>query len=367
MKKILNVTTRTLLALSFVAVCAAFADAQSRDQRFISARAGGINFISGDVSARHEGDSDWNRLSVKDDLKSGDTVRTGTDGRAEVLLNPGSYLRMGEGSQFVMVSTSLDDLQIGLARGSAVIEATGYSDLDLSINVATPQARVKIVRSGVYRLNVLPSGETEVAVLKGRALVGEPNATVVKGGGLARVGKGGVELAKFDKNSRDALDLWSRDRGKELAKANENIQRRSAMMMLAHMRTDSFFDPSGFNAGIWYWNQPKGCYTFLPFFGGWGSPYGFGYFSWLYVPGGCGSCGYGYAGGWITRNGSPYGGPTGTGYGGNGSSGGSGGGGTSSYTPPPPPPPSTRPDPSPAREIPHIERPADVDIPRGKP
>jgi FecR protein len=365
MKKILNVTTRTLVVISFVAVCAALADAQGRDQRFVSARAGGVNFVSGDVSARHEGESDWSRISVKDDLKNGDTVRTGPDGRAEVLLNPGSYFRMGEGSEFVMVSTSLDDLQLGLARGSAVIEATGYNDLDLSINVATPQAHVKIVRSGIYRLNVLPSGETEVAVLKGRALVGESNATVVKGGGVARVGKGGVELAKFDKESRDSLDLWSRDRGKELAKANENIQRRSAMMMLAHMRTDSFFDPDGLNAGIWYWNQPKGCYTFLPFYGGWGSPYGFGYFSWLYVPGGCGSCGGGYAGGWITRNGTPYGGP-GTVYGGNGQPGGSGG--TSGYTPPPTSTPvATRSDPPPAREIPHIERPADVDIPRGRP
>src|SRR5947209_10034972 len=30
----------------------------------------------------------------------------------------------------------------------------------------------------------------------------------------------------LDKNDRDALDLWSRDRGKELAKLNETLARR---------------------------------------------------------------------------------------------------------------------------------------------
>src|SRR5256714_11043214 len=85
MKNILKASLRSFIALSFVSVFAvALAHAQNREEHFISARAGGVNFVAGDVRARREGESDWQRLSVKDELKGGDAVRTGADGRVEV-------------------------------------------------------------------------------------------------------------------------------------------------------------------------------------------------------------------------------------------------------------------------------------------
>src|SRR5438105_2526089 len=177
MKNILKASLRSFIALSFVSVLAvAPAHAQNREEHFISARAGGVNFVAGDVRARGEGESDWRRLSVKDDLKGGDAVRTSADGRVEVLLNPGSYFRAGEGAEFELVDASLDDLRLRLTRGSAVVEAVGYDRLGLDIAIATPQAHVHIIRSGIYRFRVTPEGLTEVAVYKGRVLVGDRQA-----------------------------------------------------------------------------------------------------------------------------------------------------------------------------------------------
>jgi hypothetical protein len=281
MKSFLKNSKPCLLALAFVSVCAALpAGAQTREEHFISAKAGGVNYVSGDVKARRAGDEDWRGVSVKDNLGSGDAARTGADGRVEVLLNPGSYLRAGASTEFELVNSSLDDLRVRLARGSVLVEATGYGDLDLDIEVATPQTRVHIVRSGVYRLDVTPSGETVVSVQKGRARVGEGAAAlVVKGGKTARVGAGGVEVAKLDKKQRDDLDLWSRDRGKELAKLNDALASRQTNTMLASLRIDPIYSaefPSSYY-GLWMWSVRRGCYTFLPFYTGWRSPYGFGY------------------------------------------------------------------------------------------
>jgi hypothetical protein len=356
MKKLLEASLRGLVALSiFTAFAVSAARAQNREEHFISARAGGVNFVSGDVKARRADEADWRRLTTKEDLQTGDAVSTGADGRVEVLLNPGSYFRAGEASEFEMVDASLDNLRLRLARGSAVVEAMGYDRLGLDIAVATPQAHVHIIRSGVYRFSVLPSGVTEVAVQKGRALIGEGDlAQVVKGGRVARVGAGGVEVAKLDKKERDSLDQWSRDRGKELAKLNEKLASRQMNSLLARSGFRGFF-PRGSSFGVWAFNPGLSCYTFLPFYYGWSSPYGYDYRSVLYTP--------------PTYNGSYGGGSIGQGGyrpGGNtnppGNTGGSSNPGGNTYPGnfnPPPTPPSP-PSSTPVRDVPSR---GDVDRP----
>jgi hypothetical protein len=278
MKNIRNTSLGILFALLFVAAPAAVVargdDANDiRDARVVSARAGRVNFVSGDVRLRRSGSPDWRGLTADDELKSGDTVSVGAGGRVEILLNPGSYFRAGASTEFTLAEADLEDLRVELAHGSAVVEAMGYGELDLSITVATPRATVRILRSGIYRVNALADGAAEVAVFDGRALVGE---TLVKGGKLARAGAGGVEVSKFDKKNRDELDLWSRDRGKELAKANEKIQRRSLNTLLAGNGFDRLFGPY-YGSGFWFYNDRARCYTFVPFYAYGRSPYGYWY------------------------------------------------------------------------------------------
>jgi hypothetical protein len=242
-----------------------------RDMRVISARAGRVNLISGDARLRRAGSLEWRALTAEDELKSGDTVGVNT-GRVEILLNPGSYFRAGAGAEFMLAEAELDDLRVELARGSAVVEAMGYADSDLSITISTPRSKVRILRTGVYRVNASADGSAELFVSGGRALLGE---TLVKGGRVARVGASGVEVAKFDKKERDDFDLWSRDRGKELAKANEKIQRRTLNTIFARNSFDNSF--GGYSRGFWFFDARARCYTFVPFGYGWRSPYGYWY------------------------------------------------------------------------------------------
>jgi hypothetical protein len=277
---------RLLCALAVVCCAAASAGARDRDAardrdlaRVISAKAGGVNHVAGDVTFRRAGAIEWKRLTTGDDLKSGDAVRTGADGRAEILLNPGSYLRLGHDTEFVFADTKLDKLRLRLQSGSAVVEATGFSDIDVLVTVETPEALASILRSGLYRFNASRSGATEVFVHSGRVSVG---GVLVKGGRFVRVaaGAGAPLVAKFDKKQqRDALDLWSRERARELAKINDRLQRRGVNTLLAHARFDDLFFGAGSygHLGVWLWSPFAGCYTFLPFAYGWPSPYGFSY------------------------------------------------------------------------------------------
>lgn len=286
-------TASLVLALVFAASCAALsARAQSRDLRVVKAVAGGVNFVSGDVKLQTPGESAWRPLTTRDDLKSGDVLRTGSDGRVEILLNPGSYLRLGVNSEFELADASLDTLRLKLFRGSAVVEATGYDGMPLMIGLDTPQAEVKLTRRGIYRFNVTAAGQTEVAVQKGRAIIVK-RMLIVKSGEVARIGaSGAAEVAKLDKKKLDELDLWSKERAKELARLNGRLQGRQTRSMLSAAN----FSRIGLGGGgVWVYDARFNCYTFLPFYGGWGSPYGSGYGSY-YPTYPCYSCGS--RGGW---------------------------------------------------------------------
>src|SRR5206468_2229200 len=74
LRAIMNVTG---LALCLVFAVTATVQAQNREKYVISAKAGGINLVSGDVTVRHEGAKTRQALTAKDDLESGDVVLTG--------------------------------------------------------------------------------------------------------------------------------------------------------------------------------------------------------------------------------------------------------------------------------------------------
>lgn len=309
---------KTLLAMVALISCATLAQAQAQNrERFgISAKAGGINAVSGKVSVKTK-DQPARLLTSQDDLSSGDIITTGLSSQVEVLLNPGTYLRLAENSEFVMEDTSLDNLLVRLTKGSAIIEATGPDQLQLNIPVVTDQSRFKIVRAGIYRINVA-KGTTELIVRKGRV---ELNGTYerIKGGKKVTLTSTGETIAKLTNEDKDQFDDWSKIRGQTLARANTKLNSRmvNGYLMAGSLGYGSF-GPSRW--GLWTWSSFSSCYTFLPYSYGWGSPYG-SYYGAYFSGGGYYGGGYGNYGVVVNSN------PNGSG----GSGGGYSGGGTSGY------------------------------------
>lgn len=277
------ITGGALAALALAAVCAApaaVARAQVRGEYVVSARAGGVNLISGDVTVRRRGANRAEALTPQDTLDSGDAVTTGAGGRAEVLLLPGSYLRVGENSELEFVDASPDSLRVRLVRGSAVVEAAGEDDARSLVEVATPQTTVTVDKRGLYRVDALPDGATEVYVRKGRALVSDAAAGAVKveGGKYAAVRGGQVIVAKFDKKlDRDGFDSWSAGRAEALAAANKRLSESARTNSYDTYRRGGLGFVSRRSPGLWVYDPFFGGSTFLPFYRGLSSPYGHGY------------------------------------------------------------------------------------------
>lgn len=329
---------------------------QTRDKYVISAKAGGINAVTGRASVHGKGSSEWEQLTIKADLESGDVVKTDFDGRVEMLLNPGSYLRVGEDSEFELANNSLENLEVRLIRGTAIVEATGADDSELLINITTPDTKLAIVRRGLYRLNVIPGDGTELIVRKGRVMLSDSHTKVKDGNKVIFTSTGAPAIAKLqkaDKKKVDNLDTWSKERAETVAKANRKMRGRDISLALASFSSFDNRWPGPFGRarvqGMWVFNGNFNCYTFVPFYGWrWGSPYGNSYSNGFY--GCCGGRGYGSGGG----NGIGWGGGgANAGGGGSNTGGGNSGGGR---TLPPPPPPMSSPGSIPAAAQQKIDR-----------
>jgi FecR protein len=275
---------RIFSVVALLALLTSGAYAQNREKFGISAKAGGVNSVVGHVVVTRAGEKSQTDLTPRDDLESGDVVRTEVGGRVEVLLNPGSYLRVTEDSEFQLVDNSLNHLLVKVTRGSAIVEATGGDKVYFQIGVATPQASFMIVRSGVYRFNVA-RGATDLLVQKGRVTV-EGKSDVIKDGTRVTIAGNAWTTAKLSKSERDEFDAWSKDRAVLLAQANQKLSVRTLNGYLSGVRNTWGFG-SGFGSsrfGFWAYSSFCGCFTFFPFNNGWGSPYGgsYGRSGWFY-------------------------------------------------------------------------------------
>ena len=325
------------------------AQAQNRERFGISAKAGGVNAVSGHVMVKREG-QEAQLLTSHDDLVSGDIVRTGFGSQAEILLNPGTYCRLAENTEFVLVDSTLENLLVRLNRGSVIIEATGPDNVSQFIPIVTAQQKFTILRAGIYRINATPE-TTEIFVRKGRISLGKGEEDVVKSGKKVVIGSGAPTTAKLTKADNDDFDDWSKERGKTLARANQRLNARALSGFLSSSAW-GWPDARFGRWGLWTWSPFSSCYTFLPFNYGWGSPYGGSYgmfagFGGFYRDGSCCRT-HIYNQPVIVSNPTYSGGSTGSSGGGTlgGGSGGSSGGSvpTGSSTAPTSPQPSRDPD-----------------------
>src|SRR5438874_9825656 len=91
----------------------------------VSTKAGLVNYVQGAATVK-----------AATSVPAGKPIGTGPGGAVEILLNPGSYLRMGENSQVVLDKVDLSDISVRIIQGSAVLEANGV-DKDLPIHVTS--------------------------------------------------------------------------------------------------------------------------------------------------------------------------------------------------------------------------------------
>ena len=254
---------RAVLVLSLAASLTAWG------QRAISAHSGMVNYVEGTVTM--DGKSVDPKVTELPEVKNRQ-VLAAEDGRAEVLLTPGAFLRLAENSSFRMISNQLWDTRVEVVSGSAMVEIDELLK-DNTVTVQYGDAQIALAKKGLYRIDAGDPGSLRVYDGEARVTLQGDGVTAHKG---RQVDLGTVLAASnFDNKDTDSFYNWSARRAEYIATANISSARTAGSM--GYTSTGGTGYPGG--AGQWAYNPWYGMYTFLPGMGYGYSPFGYPIYS----------------------------------------------------------------------------------------
>ncbi len=233
---------------------------------------GTLNYVEGQASI---GAETLNSKSIGSaELQKGQTLST-DDGKAEILLTPGVFLRLDAHSSVAMVSPNLTDTQVEIRQGRAMIEvAQLYKEND--IRILENSTITQLEKPGLYDFD---AGQNQIRVFDGKALVRDGDRTVtLKGGREVSLDSGtAFKASKFGKKTYEASDLYRFSSLRSSYLAEANVDQASAYV------AGFGYGPGWYGAG-WYWDPWFSAYTFIPGDGIFYSPFGYGFYSplWAY-------------------------------------------------------------------------------------
>jgi len=264
LKTVGKTSAQVFAGLLFAALCGM---AQSYT---ISAKPGAVNYIEGNVSLNGSPVSDKGLKSTF--LNTNDTLSTDL-GKAEILLTPGVFLRMGDNTQIRMVSPSLTDTQVEVVRGEIMIEATGLGK-ENSIQVLDHGSITTLMKNGLYRFTA--DDPPLAAVLDGKADVVFGASKVSLKKGKEAILSADLRAQNFDAKKDDELYAWSNVRSEYEAAASYRVARSASSGNFGGWYGYGF---NGMVSPGWLYDSSFGSYAWLPGSGAFYSPFGYGFYS----------------------------------------------------------------------------------------
>src|SRR5262245_53129385 len=111
-----------------------------------TAQPGSLNYVEGQAAIS---DQSVDAQSIGSTvLQPGETLST-QNGKAEVLLTPGVFLRVGDASSIQMMNAGLADTQLRLDQGEAMVEVTEIHDAN-NLRIMQDGVIVQLVKNGLY-------------------------------------------------------------------------------------------------------------------------------------------------------------------------------------------------------------------------
>jgi hypothetical protein len=230
----------------------------------VVARPGTVNYTEGQVTL--DGKAIQTKQLGSAELNPGQVLRTG-NGKAEMLLTPGVFLRLGQNSAVEMVLPSLTDTEVRLTQGAALVEVAQV-EKENHLIVLDDGMRITLEKKGLYDFN---ADQPRVAVYDGKAVVQDDDRSVelTKGKELMPQPAGAkLKPEKFNTKETDDLYAWSKLRSQYEAQAN-----------MASAQTVVVDNPAWWYGTGWYWNPWFSTWAFVPGAGFYYDPFGFGFYS----------------------------------------------------------------------------------------
>jgi hypothetical protein len=245
---------------------------------------GTVNYVEGAVFV---GSRRVNTRAGRTVLQPSQMLAT-QQGRAEILLTPGVFLRLDSNTAVRMVSPELTYTEVELVRGHISLEVDELFAQN-NLRISDAGVRTQILKPGYYEFNTANMGAPTSAPANA-AMAGAVSAAVDVFVGEAAVDSGDGKYKHVKAHHEFVLPL--RPNEKPAGFSPENVHSglynwsrlRSQYLAQANNRIAGQYYGAGYNPG-WYWDPYAWEYTYLGLNSFW-SPFGYGFYP------------FGWYGGW---------------------------------------------------------------------
>ena len=172
-----------------------------------------ISFVSGPVTySRGDDPDEWDDAIENVPLTIGDRIYSPEDGRAEVQLSSGNFVRLAPRSYFTTLNLGDDIKQFYLGEGAASFNIRRLQS-DEVIEIDTPNVSVTLDEPGIYRIAVDEDGNSRITVRRGRVMVAASGRQIAVENSEIRVD--GIDSPRYEivgLPATDAFDRWASER-----------------------------------------------------------------------------------------------------------------------------------------------------------
>jgi hypothetical protein len=237
-----------------------------------------LSFISGPVTySRGDDPDEWDDAIENVPLTIGDRIYAPEDGRAELQLSSGNFVRLAPRSYLSTLNLSDDIKQFYLGEGVASFNIRRLQS-DEVIEIDTPNVSVTLEEPGQYRVAVDEDGNSRITVWRGRVIVAASGRQVAVENSEIRVY--GIDSPRYEivgLPATDAFDRWVSERDDRFERAYSDAYRYASEDIVGaedladYGRWEAIpeygyaWTPSRvaagwapFSDGRWYWQDPWG-------------------------------------------------------------------------------------------------------------
>lgn len=204
MKKIIWSLTFFLIAFSFVLA----EEAPYTNRSFAR-----LSYVIGNTYIQRAQDLAYEEGIVNMPITEGDRLGT-TEGRAEIYLGYGSYVRLDNRTKLDFINLPRRDrdlTQIRIWAGSVYVSVQELFE-ETPFEIHTPDISIYILESGLYRFDVHENAETEILVFRGMLeAAGETGSTLIKSAQRITAIQGYFPSGplRFMAAAEDTFDRWN--------------------------------------------------------------------------------------------------------------------------------------------------------------
>jgi hypothetical protein len=211
-----------LILLSNTIIARAADDVDESDEYDVTARVVRISLLSGQVSLKRNGNTDWERARLNAPLVEGDAISTDRDSRVEIQIDARNFVRLGPGSVLKIATLRAEGVAFSVIEGTASVRLAKFDHDHEYFEIDAPKTTLAAEKKGLYRVDVSRDGHVRLSARDGgRARIySETSGFELRDGRTAELVVEGDDAGDWQfvaANAADPWDYWVQERERYLA------------------------------------------------------------------------------------------------------------------------------------------------------